>query len=68
MKAVICNLNEQGATEIWDDHGHKKMFEWNKWSLFAPPLNTAHRLVNAEECERLSAGILPLSDLRVIGR
>lgn len=43
---VICVLNGQGATELWDDHGHKKMFEWNKWSLFAPPLNTTHRLVN----------------------
>jgi len=43
---VICILNGQGATELWDDHGNKKMFEWNKWSLFAPPLNTAHRLVN----------------------
>lgn len=43
---VICILNGQGATEIWDDHGQKKMFEWNTWSLFAPPLNTTHRLVN----------------------
>ena len=43
---VICILNGQGATEIWDDHGHKKLFEWGKWSLFAPPMNTSHRLVN----------------------
>ena len=43
---VICILNGQGATELWDDHDNKKMFEWNKWSLFAPPLNTTHRLVN----------------------
>jgi mannose-6-phosphate isomerase-like protein (cupin superfamily) len=43
---VICILNGQGATELWDDHGRKKMFEWNKWSLFAPPLNTTHRLLN----------------------
>ena len=43
---VICILNGQGATELWDDHGHKKMFEWSKWSLFAPPLNTTHRLLN----------------------
>ncbi|HEX9454477.1 MAG TPA: hypothetical protein VGA27_08960, partial [Candidatus Binatia bacterium] len=43
---VICILNGQGATELWDDHGNKKMFEWNKWSLFAPPMNTTHRLVN----------------------
>jgi oxalate decarboxylase/phosphoglucose isomerase-like protein (cupin superfamily) len=43
---VICILNGQGATEIWDDHGNKKLFEWGKWSLFAPPMNTSHRLVN----------------------
>ena len=45
---MICILNGQGATEIWDDHGYKKMFEWNNWSLFAPPLITVHRLVNDE--------------------
>jgi oxalate decarboxylase/phosphoglucose isomerase-like protein (cupin superfamily) len=43
---VICILNGQGATEISDDQGHKRMFEWGQWSLFAPPLNTVHRLIN----------------------
>ena len=43
---VICILNGQGATELWDDHGNKKMLQWGKWSLFAPPMNTNHRLVN----------------------
>ena len=43
---VICILEGQGATEIWQDGGRKQMFEWGPWSLFAPPLNTWHRLLN----------------------
>ena len=43
---VICILHGQGATEVWDDEGHKRLFEWGPWSLFAPPMNTSHRLVN----------------------
>jgi oxalate decarboxylase/phosphoglucose isomerase-like protein (cupin superfamily) len=43
---VICILSGQGATEVWQDGGRKQIFEWGPWSLFAPPLNTWHRLVN----------------------
>ncbi len=43
---VICILEGQGATEIWQEGGRKQMFEWGPWSLFAPPLNTWHRLIN----------------------
>jgi len=43
---VICILEGQGATEIWQEDGKKQMFEWGPWSLFAPPLNTRHRLIN----------------------
>ena len=43
---VIVILEGQGATEIWQDGGAKQMFEWGPWSLFAPPLNTNHRLLN----------------------
>jgi oxalate decarboxylase/phosphoglucose isomerase-like protein (cupin superfamily) len=43
---VICILEGQGATEVWQDGGRKQMFEWGPWSLFAPPLNTWHRLIN----------------------
>ncbi len=43
---VICILDGQGATEVWHEGGGKQMFEWGPWSLFAPPLNTWHRLVN----------------------
>jgi oxalate decarboxylase/phosphoglucose isomerase-like protein (cupin superfamily) len=43
---VICILEGQGATEVWQENGRKQMFEWGPWSLFAPPLNTRHRLIN----------------------
>jgi oxalate decarboxylase/phosphoglucose isomerase-like protein (cupin superfamily) len=43
---VICILEGHGATEIWQQGGRKRMFEWGPWSLFAPPLNTWHRLIN----------------------
>ena len=43
---VICILAGQGATEIWQDGGPKRMFEWGPYSLFAPPINTWHRLIN----------------------
>ncbi|MBM2804298.1 MAG: Cupin protein [Deltaproteobacteria bacterium] len=43
---VIVILEGQGATEVWQDGGAKQMFEWGPWSLFAPPLNTNHRLLN----------------------
>jgi uncharacterized cupin superfamily protein len=43
---VICILSGQGATEAWQDGGKKHIFEWNQWSLFAPPLNSWHRLIN----------------------
>lgn len=43
---VICILDGQGAAEVWHDGGRKQIFEWGPWSLFAPPLNTWHRLLN----------------------
>jgi oxalate decarboxylase/phosphoglucose isomerase-like protein (cupin superfamily) len=43
---VICILDGHGAAEVWQDGGRKQMFEWGSWSLFAPPLNTWHRLLN----------------------
>jgi len=43
---VICILSGEGATEVWQEGGRKQMFEWGPWSLFAPPLNSWHRLIN----------------------
>jgi oxalate decarboxylase/phosphoglucose isomerase-like protein (cupin superfamily) len=43
---VIVILSGHGATEVWQDGGRKQSFEWGPWSLFAPPMNTSHRMVN----------------------
>ncbi len=43
---VICILVGQGATEVWQDGGAKRMFEWGQHSLFVPPVNAWHRLIN----------------------
>jgi mannose-6-phosphate isomerase-like protein (cupin superfamily) len=43
---MMCILAGHGATEIWQEGGQKRLFEWGPFSLFAPPLNTWHRLVN----------------------
>jgi len=43
---VICILSGYGATEVWTDGGKKRVFEWGPFSVFAPPLNLNHRLVN----------------------
>jgi mannose-6-phosphate isomerase-like protein (cupin superfamily) len=39
----------RGTTEVWReaDTSRKQVFEWQQGSLFAIPLNTCHRLVNA---------------------
>lgn len=43
---VICILQGHGATEVWQEGSPKQMFEWGPWSVFAPPLNSWHRLIN----------------------
>jgi oxalate decarboxylase/phosphoglucose isomerase-like protein (cupin superfamily) len=43
---VICILSGNGATEVWQDGGAKQTFEWGPWSLFAPPMNASHRMIN----------------------
>jgi quercetin dioxygenase-like cupin family protein len=45
---VFYVVEGRGSTEVWiDDERNKSMFEWNSGSLFAVPLNSWHRLVNA---------------------
>jgi quercetin dioxygenase-like cupin family protein len=39
-------LKGRGSTEVWHDGGKKQAFEWSEGGLFAPPLNTSHRLYN----------------------
>jgi oxalate decarboxylase/phosphoglucose isomerase-like protein (cupin superfamily) len=43
---VVCILAGNGATEVWQENGKKQLFEWGPWSLFAPPKNSWHRLIN----------------------
>jgi len=43
---LICIFEGNGATEIWQEGSRKQMFEWGPWSLFSPPLNAWHRMVN----------------------
>ena len=43
----------RGTTEIWTDGGKKHVFEWNSGSLFAIPLNTYHRIINASSSPAL---------------
>lgn len=43
---VIFVLGGNGATEVWQEGINKHLFEWGKWSVFSPPLNAWHRLVN----------------------
>ena len=39
-------LKGRGSTEVWFDGSRKQAFEWSEGGLFAPPLNTWHRLYN----------------------
>lgn len=53
---LICILEGRGATEVWsgparEPDGNKNFFEWQAGSLFAPPLNTWHRLLNGSGSE-----------------
>jgi oxalate decarboxylase/phosphoglucose isomerase-like protein (cupin superfamily) len=43
---IICILDGNGAMEIWQEGAPKRSFEWGKYSVFAPPLNCFHRMVN----------------------
>ena len=48
----------RGTTEIWIEGSSKKQtFEWQAGSLFAIPLNTWHRLVNATSSPALVLGV-----------
>lgn len=43
---VLYVLKGRGGTEIWQEGQKKQTFEWGEGSIFAPPLNTWHRLIN----------------------
>lgn len=43
---MICILQGRGSTEVWWDGERSQQFEWEKGSVFSPPLNSWHRLYN----------------------
>jgi len=43
---VLYVLKGRGGTEVWQEGQKRQTFEWGDGSIFAPPLNTWHRLVN----------------------
>ena len=43
----------RGTTEVWQEGGKKHVFEWQKGSLFAIPLNAYHRIINASSSPAL---------------
>ena len=46
FEEVIHILKGRGITEVWQEGKPKVTFEWGEGSLFAPPLNSWHRLIN----------------------
>ncbi len=42
----IFVLQGRGLMEVWNDGGDKVTFEWGQGSVFSPPLNTWHRMIN----------------------
>ncbi len=43
---IILILSGQGKAEIWQRGQQSRVIEWQEGSLFSPPLNTEHRLIN----------------------
>lgn len=43
---AIVILRGRGVTEVWQEGIAKRSFEWGEGSVFAPPLNCWHRLIN----------------------
>ncbi len=54
---AIYILEGRGLTEIWQEGGAKVTFEWGAGSIFAPPMNTWHRLVNGSREPVLLLGL-----------
>ncbi len=54
---AIVILKGRGITEIWQEGGAKRAFEWGEGSVFAPPRNCWHRLLNGTREPALFLGV-----------
>ena len=54
-EATVFVLTGRGATSFWQEGSEKQSVEWQRGSIFAPPLNCSYRLFNGsgEEPVRL---------------
>jgi oxalate decarboxylase/phosphoglucose isomerase-like protein (cupin superfamily) len=48
FEELIFILEGRGSTTVWHEGGAKQSFEWQRGSLFSPPLNTRHQHFNAQ--------------------
>ena len=48
FESVVFILNGRGATSFWQDGGRKQTVEWQRGSLFAPPLNSHYQHFNLD--------------------
>ncbi len=48
FEEIIFILEGRGSTTVWHEGGAKQSFEWERGSLFSPPLNTWHQHFNAQ--------------------
>ncbi len=57
FEEVFFVIAGRGSCEVWNQAGAKRVFEWQRGSLFAVPLNTFHRMHNGsgQEPARLLA-------------
>ncbi len=57
FEEVFFVVSGRGSTEVWNQAGARRTFEWQAGSLFAIPLNALHRLHNGSgrEAARLLA-------------
>jgi mannose-6-phosphate isomerase-like protein (cupin superfamily) len=50
-------LSGNGVAQVWQDGMKPHIFEWQEGSMFAPPLNTWHRLFNGSNKPALLFGV-----------
>ena len=73
FEAGIFVVNGRGATTFWQEGGHKQTVEWQRGSVFSPPLNCSYQHFNldGQQPARLFAVtaapmILNIDDLRIV--